>query len=87
MFHANALSQGVICQDQLRQLAIGIAIGLLAAFGVARVMKTLLVQISPTDPVTFSTISAVLLAVGIFACWLPARKAMKVDPMVALRYE
>jgi predicted permease len=77
----------LVLKQGLRQLAIGIAIGLLAAFGVARVMKTLLVQISPTDPLTFGAISAVLLAVGIFACWLPARKAMKVDPMVALRYE
>jgi predicted permease len=77
----------LVLKQGLRQLAIGIAIGLLAAFGVARVMKTLLVQVSPNDPLTFGAISAVLLAVGIFACWLPARRAMKVDPMVALRYE
>jgi putative ABC transport system permease protein len=77
----------MVLKQGLRQLAIGIGIGLLAAFGVARVMKTLLVQVSPNDPVTFGAISAVLLAVGIFACWLPARRAMKVDPMVALRYE
>ena len=75
------LSQG------LRQLAIGLALGLSAAFGVARVLKSLLVGVTPTDPATFVAISAVLIAVGIFACWMPARAAMKVDPMVALRYE
>jgi predicted permease len=75
------LSQG------LRQLAIGLVLGLGAAFGLARVMKSLLVKVTPTDATTFVVISAVLLAVGIFACWIPARAAMKVDPLVALRYE
>lgn len=75
------LSQG------LRQLGIGLVVGLAGAFGLARVLKTLLVGVTPTDPATFATISGVLIAVGILACWLPARAAMKVDPMVALRYE
>ncbi len=77
----------IVLSQGLRQLAIGLVLGLAAAFGLARVMKTLLVKVTPTDPTTFVTISAVLIAVGIFACWLPARAAMKVDPMVALRYE
>jgi ABC-type antimicrobial peptide transport system permease subunit len=71
----------------LRQLGIGLVVGLAGAFGLARVLKTLLVGVTPTDPATFATISGVLIAVGILACWLPARAAMKVDPMVALRYE
>jgi putative ABC transport system permease protein len=75
------LSQG------LRQIAIGLTIGLAAALGLARVMKSLLIQVAPTDPATFATISGILIAVGIVACWLPARSAMKVDPVVALRYE
>jgi hypothetical protein len=75
------LSQG------LWQLAIGLVLGLAAAFGVARVIGSLLVRVTPTDPTTFVTISAVLIAVGILACWMPARAAMKVDPMVALRWE
>ena len=75
------LSQG------LRQLGIGVAIGLAGAFGVARVLKTLLVGVTPTDPVTFVTISAVLVVVGAMACWLPARGAMRMDPTTALRYE
>ena len=71
----------------IRQLAIGLAIGLGASFGLTRVLKAVLVQVSPTDPVTFAAISALLLAVGGLACWLPARKAAKIDPMIALRYE
>jgi ABC-type antimicrobial peptide transport system permease subunit len=78
---------GMVLSQGLRQLAIGLVLGLAAAFGLARVMKSLLVGVTPTDPATFVTISAVLIAVGIFASWLPARAAMKVDPMVALRYE
>ena len=50
-------------------------------------MKALLFRVSATDPVTFAAISALLLVVGVLACWLPARSAMKVEPTVALRYE
>ncbi|MBZ5623127.1 MAG: FtsX-like permease family protein [Acidobacteriia bacterium] len=71
----------------LRQLGIGLAIGLAGAFGLARVMKSLLVGVTPTDPTTFLVISAVLIVVGVVACWMPARRAMKLDPTVALRYE
>jgi predicted permease len=77
----------LVLAQGMRQLAIGVAIGLLGAFGLARVMKSLLVQITPSYPVTFATISAILIVVGIFACWLPARGAVQVDPMTALRYE
>jgi putative ABC transport system permease protein len=75
------LSQG------LRQLGIGLAIGLAGAFGLARVMKSLLVGVTPTDPTTFVAISVILVAVGVFACWMPARWATKMDPTMALRYE
>ncbi len=70
-----------------KQLAIGIVIGLAAAFGVTRVLKSLLMQVSPTDPLTFAGISLLLGAIGGIACWLPARKATQIDPMIALRYE
>jgi ABC-type antimicrobial peptide transport system permease subunit len=70
-----------------KQLAIGMLIGLGAAFGLTRVLSTLLVQISPTDPLTFAAISLLLGAIGGIACWLPARKATQIDPMIALRYE
>ena len=71
----------------LKQLAIGLAIGLAAAFGLTRVLSALLVRISPTDPLTFAGISLLLTAIGLLACWLPARKAARIDPLVALRYE
>jgi len=77
----------MVMRRGLAQLAIGLGAGLAGAFGVTRVLKALLVQITPTDPVTFVTISALLSAVAVAACWVPARRVMRVDPVVALRYE
>ncbi len=70
-----------------KQLAIGLVAGLALAFGITRVLSSLLVQITPTDPVTFTSIVLLLVAVAFIACWIPARRAMQVDPLVALRYE
>jgi ABC-type lipoprotein release transport system permease subunit len=76
-----ALRQG------MRQLALGVALGLAAAFGVTRVLQSLLMRISPTDPATFTAISILLCAIGTLACWIPARRATLIDPVVALRNE
>jgi len=71
----------------LRLVVTGVIIGLAAAFVLSRVMSSLLFGISPTDPLTFITISLVLVSVAILASYIPALRASRVDPMFALRYE
>lgn len=65
----------------------GLALGLGAATFTTRVLETLLVQVQPTHPLTFAAVAAMLTAAEVAACWLPVRRAQKVDPVVALRYE
>ena len=66
---------------------IGIVAGLAAAFGVTRVIRTLLYNVTPTDPVSFGGVAIFLAAVACLASYVPARRAMDVDPVVALRSE
>jgi ABC-type antimicrobial peptide transport system permease subunit len=78
---------GLVLRHGLKLAGLGIAIGVPAALGLTRVLMTLLFEVKPTDPLTFIGVSFLLLLVALFACWLPARRAAKVDPMEALRCE
>ena len=71
----------------MKMAIAGVAIGLVAAFGLTRLMSSMLFGVGPNDPVTFGGIALVLLLVALLATYLPARRATKVDPLTALRSE
>ena len=66
---------------------IGALVGLGGAWALTRVMKTLLFGVSATDPATFAVIGVLLIFVALLACWIPTRRATRVDPLTALRHE
>jgi putative ABC transport system permease protein len=68
-------------------LGIGLVIGLAASVAVNQVLKSVLVQISPSDPITLGVSSATLIVAALLGCLIPARRAMRVDPVVALRHD
>ena len=77
----------LVIREGMKPVAFGLVIGLAAALALNRVAQSLLFGVSATDPLTFAANALLFLGVGLLACWLPARRAAKVDPMVALRHE
>ncbi len=78
---------GIMLMRGVKQLGLGLVLGLAGAFGTTRLMKDFLFRVSPQDPVVFVGVAALLVAIGLFACWLPARRAAALHPVQALREE
>jgi predicted permease len=77
----------MVLRQGLGVVGVGLALGLIVALAGTRVMSGLFVGIKPTDPLTFVSVVLLLTAIALFACWIPARRATRIDPLVALRYE
>lgn len=77
----------MILSQGLRTIFIGVAIGIAGSLALTRAVQSLLFGVTATDPLTFGGVTLLLVAAALLACYIPARRATKVDPMVALRYE
>ena len=77
----------MIVNQGLKMVLIGVSLGIVLAFATTRLMERLLYEVKPTDPLTFAGVAFLLVGIALLACWLPARRAAKIDPMEALRCE
>ena len=79
--------RAMVLRQGMGVVVIGAVVGLVSAAALARVLQAMLYGVSGTDPATYATVTALLLATGLAACWIPARRATRVDPLIALRHE
>jgi ABC-type antimicrobial peptide transport system permease subunit len=77
----------MVLRQGLGVIGIGLVLGLGIAFAGTRVLATMFIGVKPSDPLTFTVVVLVLTAIALFACWIPARRATRIDPLVALRHE
>ena len=78
---------GKVLGQGMRLTAVGLVVGLLAAFGLTRLLQTQLFNVKPTDPATMSAVAGFIALIAFIACYIPAARATRVDPMVVLRDE
>jgi len=79
--------RNMVIFEGIRLTLIGVVIGIAGSFGVARLIASFLFGVKPWDPLVFVGVPLVLCAIAMFAAWMPARRAARIDPIVALRYE
>jgi putative ABC transport system permease protein len=77
----------LVVKQGMSWVGVGILVGLLGAVALTRVMSSLLFEVTPKDPLTFTSVALFLAFVAFVACYIPARRATRVDPLIALRYE
>ena len=77
----------MVLKDGARMTLVGVVLGVVGAMGLTRLMASMLFGVKPTDPLTFIAVTSLLCAIAMLACYVPARRAMKVDPMEALRHQ
>ena len=78
---------GLIVRQGMKLAGIGVLAGLAVSYGLARLLSSLLYGVKASDPITFAAVAIILTLVAFLATYVPARRAMKVDPLIALRYE